>query len=470
MDSCEELRAVRYIVTLSARPESISVKNILFTFSSIHAFQPRHGLTHVEIFSITSQKIRACNFEQLNLHLSPYSEAPRYILIMSAIPKRRLSEGAEFRAKPVETGDPHDKDEMKLAHRMEKSSTKRVNVGGQVSAVAGLVSDDDFGIASDNKKLKPSPFSHQLSTSSTFGKGDGDGFGSTMMPEASNKILKTEAVHESGVEALLDSKEVVQTSTEFLEFEFDPEKAALILPTNPAECNSYLCAQSRIVVRNTAQKLKQTNGKIPRTLTKDENTLLIVIVSAICNLEHLSKKLVKDMYLKLCLEVLLSPEFAFSAFVRHLASEAYQKYEGQNWGEEAKADLEPENEIITNRNLHGAKKTISKTLSKSKEQHVRKPAATHPIYGANGICRGILIDTSGKAKSYLFDDAYTRRSAKPFGHNGITNGDVWPMLMCALRDGAHGAKMKGIAGTAVNGATSIVISGKRFATNQEDIS
>lgn len=47
-----------------------------------------------------------------------------------------------------------------------------------------------------------------------------------------------------------------------------------------------------------------------------------------------------------------------------------------------------------------------------------------------------------------------------FGHNGLSVGDWWPYQACALRDGAHGSSMGGIAGGARDGAKSIVVSGQ----------
>ena len=86
------------------------------------------------------------------------------------------------------------------------------------------------------------------------------------------------------------------------------------------------------------------------------------------------------------------------------------------------------------------------------------PHPDHPIFGVNGIMRGILI-VHGQTKSYRFNPSYQRRDPNVFGHNGLEVGACWPLQIAALRDGAHGSRMGGISGTADVGAYSIVISG-----------
>ncbi|KAK4627278.1 hypothetical protein CLAFUW4_04520 [Fulvia fulva] len=52
-----------------------------------------------------------------------------------------------------------------------------------------------------------------------------------------------------------------------------------------------------------------------------------------------------------------------------------------------------------------------------------------------------------------------KRDAKRAGNNGLVNGQWWPTLVCAVRDGAHGATVAGIAGEKDTGAYSCFISG-----------
>ena len=88
------------------------------------------------------------------------------------------------------------------------------------------------------------------------------------------------------------------------------------------------------------------------------------------------------------------------------------------------------------------------------------PPTNHPIFGDAGIMRGILIRADAKRKSYYVREDYPKRNSNIIGENGLLVGDWWPFQLCALRDGAHGSPMSGIAGTEKSYAYSIVISGK----------
>ena len=73
------------------------------------------------------------------------------------------------------------------------------------------------------------------------------------------------------------------------------------------------------------------------------------------------------------------------------------------------------------------------------------------------VMRGIVV--SGKSRrAYLLDPTYKRRDCHVIGHNRLEVGDWWPLRLCALRDGAHGAIQGGIAGSSNDGAYSIVVS------------
>ena len=76
------------------------------------------------------------------------------------------------------------------------------------------------------------------------------------------------------------------------------------------------------------------------------------------------------------------------------------------------------------------------------------------------VMRGIKI-TGGSRRTYLLDRNYRPgpRDSKVVGNNGLTVGDWWPLRICALRDGAHGAIQGGIAGSSQTGAYSVVVSG-----------
>lgn len=95
---------------------------------------------------------------------------------------------------------------------------------------------------------------------------------------------------------------------------------------------------------------------------------------------------------------------------------------------------------------------------------IRIPRRRHPIFGDNGIMRGITlsVNPNGKGKAYVLNPTYIseRRDPNVAGHNGIAVGTWFPFQIMALYKGAHGSRMGGISGRKGVGAYSIVISGR----------
>lgn len=89
------------------------------------------------------------------------------------------------------------------------------------------------------------------------------------------------------------------------------------------------------------------------------------------------------------------------------------------------------------------------------------------------ILRGIVVtktvnDKGAKRTTYSIQNPYpAKRSANVPGSNHLQNGQWWPLRICALRDGAHGAIEAGISGQAGSGAYSIVL-GPSKSNNYQD--
>jgi hypothetical protein len=145
-------------------------------------------------------------------------------------------------------------------------------------------------------------------------------------------------------------------------------------------------------------------------------------------------------------------------------AELYDTFEEENWGAQETGDdtsaedtsaenVAPESAATASpRRRQPAVRTQGSVLE-------RLPPADHAIWGLRGIMHG-LIQAGNIRRSYRFDPRYIseKRDAKVFGHNGLTPGDWWPLVHVALFHGAHGAKIKGIAGSPDRGAWSIIVS------------
>ena len=104
-----------------------------------------------------------------------------------------------------------------------------------------------------------------------------------------------------------------------------------------------------------------------------------------------------------------------------------------------------------------ATKRRRKTTIQTPSSELSRLAVEDPTF--KHIMRGIQI--GGDARStYKLDTKYLTppRNFRIFGHNGLEVGDWWPLQLCALRDGAHGSAQGGIAGSAITGAYSIIVS------------
>ncbi|KAI0999331.1 hypothetical protein K3495_g8866 [Podosphaera aphanis] len=83
------------------------------------------------------------------------------------------------------------------------------------------------------------------------------------------------------------------------------------------------------------------------------------------------------------------------------------------------------------------------------------------------LLRGIVqvkktFENNIPGTSRTLDNRYTwKRSWEVIGHNGLINGQWWPLRICCVRDGAHGELEAGISGKlgedAIEGAYSVVV-------------
>ena len=255
----------------------------------------------------------------------------------------------------------------------------------------------------------------------------------------------------------------------------------IFIPVEPKARQAFL---KKHIVETIGRKYTLRHKKVTNELMKDalkgpplteeERRFLYQMLLVISNLD-LTLGMEKDLNLKRTLSIIMdedsiTPQYQYSEPFAGMARDAYLKFEAENWGASAVADLpdeEDDDQASASPLSPSASKKPRLSNVTSKEEadilrprYIRRPKPNHPIYGTEGVMRGILVDTTGKMRTYFFDDTYPRRSHKVFGRNGLKIGDWWPLQLCALRDGAHGVKMGGIAGTETHGATSIVVSGK----------
>lgn len=102
--------------------------------------------------------------------------------------------------------------------------------------------------------------------------------------------------------------------------------------------------------------------------------------------------------------------------------------------------------------------TIRRAARLSNDPQFAYPPSEHPIWGDDGIMRGVLMAKKGRI-AYRIDDRYPRRNSEIIGHNGLEPGQWFARQHCAVVHGAHAQTQRGIAGNQRDGAYSIVVSG-----------
>ena len=71
-------------------------------------------------------------------------------------------------------------------------------------------------------------------------------------------------------------------------------------------------------------------------------------------------------------------------------------------------------------------------------------------------------------KFYMLDKDYPfKKDSNFYGEGHLTNGQWYPFQICAVRDGAHGEKEKGVSGKPGNGAYSVILSGGSYDNNDQ---
>ncbi|KAI9861898.1 MAG: hypothetical protein M1813_004966 [Trichoglossum hirsutum] len=209
-----------------------------------------------------------------------------------------------------------------------------------------------------------------------------------------------------------------------------------------------------------------------KPLDKNLDTQLLLFLRAMKSVD-MNEKLAKATQIRKVFEAIVKEptHYQLPEVYANMIIGLWEKWENDRWGAEEEEEEEEEGEVA---DVQTTKSPTTASSSKFYTQAddndntiaVRRPPATHPIYGARGIMRGILV-MQKKTRVYILDDAFQRRDHKAFGHNGLRVGDWWPMQLAALRDGAHGARMGGIAGSTTDGAYSIVVSGQYSKLDQD---
>lgn len=134
--------------------------------------------------------------------------------------------------------------------------------------------------------------------------------------------------------------------------------------------------------------------------------------------------------------MLANPDSRFDHDMQVLCACLTVKFEKQNWGVVQKAKKRSMDNKEDNTTPLKTKKSKAGPLDKSK---LKPPSVNHPIYGQDGIMKGILWYETGATSATCLDPQYQTKNAREFGNNGLQVGTWFARQLAALRDGAHGS-------------------------------
>lgn len=153
-----------------------------------------------------------------------------------------------------------------------------------------------------------------------------------------------------------------------------------------------------------------------------------MILLAFPDIEGLTKETAEKIHLGRVLDVALNRvggqrTYQFPASAVRIARNAFDRYEAQGWGADPNNDLLDPDEASRSssspspapaskkRRLSSITAERSSPTAEQPRKRLTLPSPTHPIYGRQGIMRGILIQ-HGKKTSYKFGNS-TLRSLQP---------------------------------------------------------
>jgi hypothetical protein len=188
-----------------------------------------------------------------------------------------------------------------------------------------------------------------------------------------------------------------------------------VIPTRPSERDKFLAEQGiRIMRVYGLQCMLDKDGnprKNAKPLTPEGEREILMILRALSNIEGLTKETAKKVQLSRILNIVLDRfegrRFRFPADAVKIAQQAFDKYELEGWG------LDPDNEIHddddddddASRTGSPPPTTMTSASREVRPQYLALPRPNHPIYGQDGIMRGILVK-HGKTTSYMFGKTF----------------------------------------------------------------
>ena len=214
---------------------------------------------------------------------------------------------------------------------------------------------------------------------------------------------------------------------------------------------------SRVVAMCTVEM-----GRNQRSINAEERQAIFNILKSLDSFGTFTPKMNKSLNIRgILLNILGETAFPAGPYeypkpLQHNASIILDRYYTEIAAEETLEQSRSSSEPAPVKTGSSKRKRKSRTQTPASSDLPRPPSEDLTF---RHIMRGIAAGGTTRL-AYSLDKNYipAPRPCNIFGHNGLQVGDWWPLRVCALRDGAHGAMQAGIAGSSNTGAYSIVVS------------
>lgn len=240
-----------------------------------------------------------------------------------------------------------------------------------------------------------------------------------------------------------------------------------VVPKEQVALKEYGYRTRRRLCQLALQLMHDPPKRTSRTLTQEEHAEVERILTALSTISEMTPDMANILKLSDMLKIIngtaSNTKWKFPEPFPSIATNALQRYQKDNWGALEQNLLD--NETTANNLAVGNPSNPSVNNRPNTVSH--HPPSNQSMYGTD-IMRGIRVHTSGSMVKRSLDPCFPTRNSKVEGHNGLSVGQWWPYQICALRDGAHGSMMAGIAGGENEGAFSILVSGGKYTDLDTD--
>ena len=197
----------------------------------------------------------------------------------------------------------------------------------------------------------------------------------------------------------------------------------LIVPTDDKAKVQYLATEGKRIITEYGMKCKlDSQGNLQRGgLNDSQTTHLISLLGVFTTIDNLTTSTAKEINLQQILRVVSNQsiyppyKYKFPEEAQRIAKEAFDRYQAVGWGLDPNLEAAHQPYSVNNGSVdltaaREQERNLSRAAGQQDSETVKStlmkfPHPNHPIYGDNGIMRGIIV-VRGKPTHYRFGESH----------------------------------------------------------------